>query len=143
LTVTAFSFDPRFIAAIQSGQKRQTIRPPRRYRPRLGGQLQLYTGLRTKLAGRIGTATCIGAREIRIDFDYGYVDVKEGPVGLEGETHGFTLHFARILDIFARADGFDDWQAFRDFFTARYPANATFEGHLYEWTGFVPSARPG
>ena len=125
-----FSFKPQFVAAIQRGDKRQTIRAPRKRNARFGDQLQLYTGPR--MAPRlIGTANCIGAGPVRLDFENGGFEYS-----LEAEPTEAAVHVAGAapgqLENFARRDGFADWNHMRAWWLATYDVQH-FDGWLTLW----------
>jgi hypothetical protein len=67
--MVAYSFNRRFVPAIESGMKSQTIRAHRRRHARPGEQLQLYTGMRTKSCRLIRSdVVCSRIDEISIDL---------------------------------------------------------------------------
>jgi hypothetical protein len=123
--MVAYNFDPRFVAAILDGRKRQTIRPNRiRARhARVGGDLQLYTGMRTPHCRLLLRATCIEAAEIGLDFRR--LCVAGG---------GRLLANLDELDRFAQADGFAEWRDLRAWFAARYDDPPHFHGVLIRWS---------
>ena len=55
--MVAYNFQKQFADAVERGEKRQTIRAPRRdgRHAKVGDKLQLYTGMRTKQCGMIVT----------------------------------------------------------------------------------------
>lgn len=61
--MTAISFKPEFVAAIDAGEKRRTIRRIRKSgNPEPGQPLQLYTGMRTNDCKKIRDAVCTRLR---------------------------------------------------------------------------------
>lgn len=68
--MVAYSFKPSFVAPIQAGEKRQTIRLPRKRHARPGEPLQLFTGMRTKACRKILDVDpiCTGVDEVRLDL---------------------------------------------------------------------------
>ena len=131
--MVALSFKPRFIPAILSGAKRQTIRAIGRRRHAIPGEtLQLYTGMRTKQCRLVGTAVCVSAEPIAIHF--------AGPARI---IFGWPKVY-RIdgggLDTFAIADGFTDWPAMLAFWRETHPACVdSFSGVIIEWGAFTPA----
>lgn len=115
--MVAFNFQPQFVAAIQSGEKTQTIR--RSARANVGDRLQLYTGMRTKACRKIITPdpVCILTNYIALRPD--------------GITFGDANLFPSA-DEFARQDGFRDYDDMHRWFTERYD-DAYFVGRLTRW----------
>ncbi len=67
--MVAYSFNRRFVPAIESGIKSQTIRAHRRRHARPGERLQLYTGMRTRACRLIrDDVVCSRIDEINIDL---------------------------------------------------------------------------
>ena len=126
--MVAYSFQRQFIAPIVSGRKRQTIRAPRKRHAREGEALQLYTAMRTKQCRPIGTAVCLEARAIELDF------VKRS-VLIEGVPGG-PIDGVLELDSIAQDDGFADFSEMRAF----WAGVATFSGVLIRWHQFAPAA---
>jgi len=63
----AINFSERFAGAVETGQKRTTIRKVRKRRPIVAGdRLILYTGQRTKHARKLREECCINVRDVRI-----------------------------------------------------------------------------
>lgn len=131
--MTAYSFKQRFIAPILAGTKTQTIRADRRRHARPGGQLQLYTGMRTKQCRLIALATCAAVGKIIISFvGPGNVKIElpgeAGPIrsGMYGPRWG-AVH---DLDTFSRRDGFTNWDDMRAFWRAE-------RGDVSEWDGVI------
>ena len=127
--MVAYSFKPWFAKPILLGTKRQTIRADRKRHARPGEATQLYTGMRTKHCRLIGTATCVDAIRIAISFQ------REGKVCFGGTV----FRSRENLDEFARADGFDDWNAMRQFWIAEHPGveiSAAWHGVMISWTAF-------
>jgi hypothetical protein len=137
--MVAYSFKPRFIDPIRVGlgeavpnsigvrPKRQTIRADRKRHARVGEELQLYRGMRTKHCYLIGRARCIDVQPIEIHF--------------RNRRHSDWLRWAKYdkldrpnqLDQFAALDGFHDWQALREFWRVEHPGIEDFAGVLILW----------
>lgn len=118
--MVAYSFNKRFAEPIETGQKRQTIRAPRRRHARVGEQLQLYTGMRTKACRLIrDDVVCVALGEVRFDLrpladlpEPGSARelarlLAERPLPLE--VNGIPIETASDQDTFAAADGFEGW----------------------------------
>lgn len=129
--MVAFNFQKQFAEAVARGDKRQTVRAARRdgrVPCRVGGQLQLYTGMRTGACRKLADAVCTEVAAVRIATETGvtrlYVD-------------GRPLSRRERL-AFAAADGFADtppgqaWFAFKRFFESTH--GLPFDGWLIRWT---------
>lgn len=123
----AYSFHARFVAMIEDGRKRQTIRRRRRRRTRPGATLHLYLGMRTKLCRKIGMAVCTMVVPIEIHKDGIY-----GPPGDGREKWSK----ARTEEL-ARADGFADAKEMLAFFARTYDLPRRDMEIVY-WAGFEP-----
>ena len=62
--MVAFNFQSRFADAVESGEKRQTIRLKARCKP--GDTLQLYVGQRSKRCRLLGLGCCTDVRSCAI-----------------------------------------------------------------------------
>jgi hypothetical protein len=118
--MVAYSFNRRFVPAIESGIKSQTIRAPRRRHARPGEWLQLYTGMRTKSCRLIrADVVCSRLDEVRFDLRaladapmpknsrqlLSVVDTTDLPLTVNGiPVEGWQK------DVFAIHDGFLGWQ---------------------------------
>ena len=60
----ALNFQRRFAPKIKTGEKRQTIRAPRKHPVKVGDTLHLFTGMRRAGCERIGKSICIGTQQI-------------------------------------------------------------------------------
>ena len=121
----ALNFKKEFAAAVERGEKRQTIRAPRRDgRPSatIGARLMLYTGMRTKSCRKLMDAVCTNTSQIVITSNPYRIIVN----GVEVDDD----------EAFARADGFDNVMDFYDFFDTTH--GLPFEGALIEW---IPASR--
>ncbi len=118
----ALNFQARFADAVESGQKRQTIRRVWKRPIKQGDTLYLYAGMRTKRCRKLMTADCLSVRPVTIDVAH-YVfrhTIVAGKYG--GYDH---------LNRFAKQDGFDSWEEMRDFFKRKY--ELPFDGVLITW----------
>lgn len=104
------NFKARFADDVESGKKRQTLRPPRKRLIRPGDTLRLYTGLRQKGARLLREATCKSVNQIIIDAF--------------GACSRF-WHLKRRSTALANADGFKDWAELWKFFDAQYPSGSS------------------
>lgn len=93
------NFQARFAAAVESGQKRQTLRRPRKTPIRPGDTLRLYTGLMHKGARLLREVECVFVEPICFT---------------ECGAYGYNVHD------FAKADGFKDWWEMRNWFHKQY-----------------------
>ncbi len=124
--MVAYSFKRRFVEPIRSGSKRQTIRSERKRHARIGETLQLYTAMRTKQCALIGTAKCIGVEPITFDFDWNKI-----AAGARNLTK------PHELEAFAKSDGFENWNALREFWEAEHNAITRWSGVLIRWDRFI------
>lgn len=124
--MVAYSFRSRFVARIEDGSKRQTMRNERARHARVGEKVQLYTGMRTKSCRLIGIATCPAVLPVRMDFHA--LTVAFGP-GLAD-----TIASPAELEWFARRDGFDSWADLRTFWNGEHATVIHWSGVMIEWT---------
>lgn len=137
----SLNFQKQFVPLIESGQKRQTIRPVRKNPIKVGDTLYLFTGLRTKGCKRIiidplnlgekdfqelnYAVICKSVETIKIF--YSKLTGKEIQIALNGEVLSFNEKITLIVK-----DGFiKDYNDFEYFFEANY--NLPFEGALIKW----------
>ena len=116
----AINFKQRYGEAILAGTKTQTIRAPRKdHRPTASkGQIvALYTGMRTKSCRKLMDVLCTNTSQIVIDNDPYRIIVNGTPVKDE--------------DAFVKADGFDGFLDFVEFFDKTH--GLPFHGTLIEW----------
>lgn len=116
------NFKREFSFRVERGEKRQTIRRHRADGKRMqpGDVLKLYTGLRTKDARLLRTATVERCRSVRMDFEDDSIVID-----------GAKLTWEEKLE-FAQADGFKGWADMRQFFKDQYGLTV-FEGFCVEW----------
>lgn len=118
--MVAYSFNRRFVPAIEAGSKRQTIRAHRRRHARIGEQLQLYTGMRTK-ACRLIRDDVVCTRLDEVTFDLRELGQEDAPPKTSRGLHDLVERYALPLrvngmpiegearDAFAAQDGFMGW----------------------------------
>lgn len=102
----AYNFQYHFADKIESGEKRQTIRPIRKHSPQPGSKLYLYTGLRTKQSRKLREATCQSVTPI---------DIGSNIIRLDGRF----LSESEIREL-TKADGFENPKDFFEFFHKTY-----------------------
>ncbi len=122
--MVAYNFQPRFASLVESGEKRQTIRPKgKRVHAKPGDTVQLYTGMRTKNCRKLGEAVCTVSTYCAIRAD------------------GITLgsHPTMDLDVFAQADGFKGFNDMKAWFRATH--GLPFIGRLIQWAPLARDAR--
>lgn len=122
--MVAYSFQARFADAVESGEKRQTIRARgKRRHAQPGDKLQLYTGMRTKACRKLRDAVCHDACSILIERD-----------------RVTTFRPQEFLDPeqVARLDGFSSWAEMRDWFEATH--GLPFSGVMIRWLIPMPNS---
>lgn len=124
--MVAINFSPQFADVVAAGRKTQTIR--QKARAGAGDALQLYTGQRTKNCRKLADAVCI---------DCTYVGLTSRFVTL-----GDVSRFPGDIDDFARADGFENYDAMWRWFSDKYDT-ASFTGHIIRWALVIPSQDRG
>ena len=117
------NFKKRFSSAIETGEKRQTIRAPRKDGriPRPGDDLRLYTGMRTSQCQRLTDATCTAIASVLI-VEHG----SDWMIYLDGRK----LSLAEQIE-FAKDDGFETWAEFLEFFNKVH--GLPFAGLMIRW----------
>ena len=137
--MVAYSFKRQFVDRIRSGlghyehidgmipaPKRQTIRAiGKRRHARPGEMLQLYHGMRSRDCFKIGEAPCASVDDIRL-----FIHGEKVQIGDQ------TWRGAKMLDAFARDDGFDDWTEMRTFWLEEHDGKhlGPFHGRPIKWT---------
>jgi hypothetical protein len=132
--MVAYSFNRRFVPAIQSGVKQQTIRRPRTSRPThvsRDGLIQLYTAMRTKQCRLIGTATAQTVERLTLHL-------RDDAVEFPDANRCLTMRDE--LDMFARRDGFATWADLKTWWGRAHPDVAVFHGVRIIWgSSFIPA----
>jgi hypothetical protein len=113
----AYNFKMQFAGDVETGRKRQTIRPRRKRQTKPGDTLYLYTGMRTKQCWKLGEEICLSVQPIEIEDTFVRLD-------------GITLGVPEMSKL-ARADGFASLGEFYDFFSEHY--RLPFRGELIKW----------
>ena len=131
----AYNFQQQFADAVQSGEKRQTIRAIGKRRHATPGQpIQLYTGMMHKTCRKLikPDPVCTAVQRIRI----------EKFAGKNGEADYFAMYldgevmFKHEVRDLAINDGFDSPEAFFQFFDQTYfkkNGDWPFSGLLIRW----------
>jgi hypothetical protein len=125
--VPALSFSPQFAALVESGEKRQTIRAPRKRPIRVGERVYLYTGMRTKKCRKLGEGIVESVELIRLDRRGSSVG-HEAPHPTRGPGIWLTQRAEHRLAV---ADGFFGREAMLDWFDET--RGLPFEGVLIRW----------
>ena len=110
----------QFTPKVESGEKRQTIRAPRKYPIKPREILHIYTGLRTKACRKLLTTICKSVDDINIY-----------ETGIEFNNDGIKLVYKYCLDNFAIADGFNDYEDMLNWFKKTH--ELPFKGQLIKW----------
>ncbi len=121
-------FQKQFVALVESGEKRQTIRAYRKdgREPKSGERLYLYTGLRTKQCRKLGEAVCLNARRFEITGEASGIFWLIEDDG--GDMEVMTTDECHDL---ASADGFATHYEMTDWFKKTH--GLPFEGVLIRW----------
>lgn len=121
----SLNFQKQFAAAVESGEKRQTIRATRKRPFRAGDTLHLFTGMRTKGCRKLGEVRCTSVEHVQID----------GIEGYDGVWRDAEIRVANrpvdSLDAFAADDGFESGLSMFRWF--RDTHGIPFEGQLIRW----------
>ncbi len=123
-------FQSRFAPLVESGAKCQTIRPKAKLVPIFGDVLSLreWTGKPYRSNQRVlREAPSLGTEGILIESN----GVQISPGTLRCFYMGENSRRSQLLEEFARADGFADWSAMRDWFQKTH--GLPFEGSLIKW----------
>lgn len=110
---------------ILSGAKRQTIRSLRKNPIKEGETLYLWWKQRSPQRERLGDAKCVKVSDIEIYENEVFINNPSFLVGYKEIKDPFEL------DLFAIADGFDDWDKMKEFFQEAH--GLPFAGVLIEW----------
>ncbi len=128
--MVAYNFSARFADAVEAGTKRQTIRAPRKMigaaggvdawiggHARVGDELQLYTGMRTKACRLLRRAVCHDVCEVLIDERFNF----------------WTFRPQELIDgaTIAHDDGFASYGEMIDWF--RETHGLPFRGVMIRW----------
>lgn len=134
--MTAHSFKARFCQPIIDGTKGGTIRAPRKdgRLPKVRGMLQFYTGPRMRPKKFTPDRPCLGVEPIALDLESGTVVIGIDSPDCEPMV---IIGGAKLLDVFARFDGFTDWRDLRDFWDETHGGKVgivrKFDGFHIRW----------
>jgi len=117
----ALGFLARFADAVESGEKRQTIRRVRKHPIKPGDKLYLKTGMRTNHCRALGLVTCASITPVRLG---------SGPFATRVELDGRLLSITEAPAL-ARADGFAGIEEMLRWFYGQY--SLPFDGVLIRW----------
>ena len=118
--IRLYSFQERFVPAIERGDKTHTIRDIRKYPAEPGDILGLYYALRNKKCRRLMYAPCVKVENIEIR----QINPQMWTVRVEEQT----LSPDECTQL-ARRDGFGDFTEMMAFWDGRLP----FKGHIIHW----------
>lgn len=118
--MVAFNFQKQFADAVERGEKRYTIRSERR--ARVGDNLQLYTGQRTKQCRLLRRSICTSVDEVRIYPRNGYSCIR---------FNGELLNSEGMREL-ARSVGFETTAQMVDYYAATY--GLPFCGYRHGWS---------
>jgi hypothetical protein len=120
--MVAYSFQRRFVAPIREGTKVHTIRRQRRRHARVGEELQLYHGMRTRHCELIGRKWCTLVLPVELLVQRS--GIVEAMVDRQSVSD---------LDGFAARDGFADARDFGEFWLRMHGPGAFPELVLIGW----------
>ena len=121
--MVAYSFNKRFVPAIQAGKKRHTVRKPRKRHALPGEYIQLYTGQRTQHCRKILSPDplCIAVQSIGIGFsDTGIEKIVINQTEVDPEE-------------FAREDGFLSAIDMAKFWRKAHGPLTRWGGYIIRW----------
>ena len=133
MAMVAYNFKKQFADAIQSAQKRQTVRAIRKNgHARIGEKLQLYTGLRTKACRKLidNDPICTSVDEVEIHIKT-TAEIEKIIVGNKELNNQEIEEFAAADGFNARA-GYSARDAMATFFQ-KYHGNGIFHGNVIRW----------
>lgn len=105
----AYNFRREFSAAVERGEKAQTIRKPRKRPTVVGDRLYLYTGQRSKACRKLGEGLVLWVEPLEI-----------GPGWVRGGWLGGRMLSSEEILALAKADGFKGPISFFKFFRQMY-----------------------
>lgn len=116
-------FKKRFAPAVESGDKRQTIRERRKdgRDPKPGDTLHMYVGLRTNKCRKLRVAICTNVH--RVTIDDGEMLLLDGLAMIERSDR----------NAFAKADGFDSFDEFVDYWQNVMHRELPWHGIVIYW----------
>lgn len=124
----ALNFKSQFADDVFYGHKRQTVRAPRkdgRAHCKVGDQLKLYTGMRTKACRLLGEATVMRIATVRIEAVEMFINGRRLPSAI------YDRDCEQTDNEFAEADGFTGFTEMADWFCQVH--GLPFEGVVIYW----------
>lgn len=125
----ALNFKKEFARAVETGEKRQTVRAHRKDgRPhcKQGDTIKLYTGMRTKSCRLLAEATVLSIKPVRIEATEMWLDGQRLHASIFSRDQ-----FDPTDNEFAQADGFTSFMDLSDWF--RQVHGLPFEGVVIRW----------
>ena len=110
-------FKKQFAPKILDGSKKFTIRNPRKREPKIGEQLHMYTGLRTKHTAKISSEHSLkGIRLVNIFLEKRvyHQDEKKSKFSIGIQVDGSSLSLSQTEN-FVTCDGFDSTEEFMEY----------------------------
>ena len=119
----AYNFKKQFADMVESGEKLQTVRKPRKRPTVPGDTLQLYTGMRTKKCKLLAIGKCRAVVNIKIHEEANryYLYDSDTPNYKGGWPAGR----------FIKGEGFSSWDEMIEFFRSHY--GLPFRGEIIYW----------
>jgi len=126
-----YGFKKQFEDAILSGEKRQTIRGPRKNFDNPGDIMHLYTGLRQKCTKLLMRVPCVKVEGIIINSRSIYVGKMAHclPWAAQKPRLWASLLDESACDLLAKNDGFESYGHLMTYFAESLP----FVGTIYHW----------
>ena len=124
----AFNFKAQFASDVEFGNKRQTVRAPRKdHRPhcKVGDTIKLYTGMRTKSCRLLAEATVTRISRVKIEPTCMYLNDRLVPSTFYGRD------CEQTDNEFAEADGFESFMDMSKWFEDTH--GLPFEGVVIQW----------
>lgn len=131
--MTAYSFHRIFVPAVETGEKGQTVRGPRKRHARPGERVQLYTAMRTKACRKLVDPDPVCTA---VDKIWMMISERDGGMIEAISINGQPLEETAI-EAFAIADGFGGFtmsarNAMGCWFAANHRQNS-FHGVVIKW----------
>jgi hypothetical protein len=130
--MVAYSFKDRFGALIENGTKTHTFRvvTPGRRHAKVGDELQLYTGMRTKACRLRKRTECVSSDHCLIEWTksraLAHGDLWNVAIYLGGRS-------VKDVDRWIVADGFVNAADFRAYWEAAHPGIMSMQGICIGW----------
>jgi hypothetical protein len=118
--MVAYNFQKAFAPLVESGQKRQTLRFPRRRDARPGEPIQLFTAQRTRYCRKLIDPDPICLEVSPVTLRTCTTDPETAPEGFQVLRKETPLNLEQLTQ-FCQADGFEGREDFWEFFARQYP----------------------